>query len=263
MAQNGLEDVIVEKYYISDANDTSGKVRSGFLPVGSTTYRIFLDLLPGYRFYAAYGKAGHELKIETTTSFFNNEDIGNKIPNVIPRHTLGRNTVMLDSWLSAGSAGENYYGVLKDDDDTIETVVHEKTFLQNKNKEAGIPVQKRDGLLNCPHTPFTIVFGIDSASVVFFNQNVGSKFKTVNGAWGCLGGAVGADSLNSNRILIAQVTTNGDLSFELNLQIGKRNSPPQYFVARNPIGDEIMLKALSFNSKRGKFYRSKQNKSKK
>ena len=52
-AQNGLENITVEKYYVSNAADATGSI--GVLPVGSVTYRIFADLLPGYKFQAAYG----------------------------------------------------------------------------------------------------------------------------------------------------------------------------------------------------------------
>ena len=55
-AENGLGQIIVEKYYISDSND---EIRSdGKLPKNSVTYRIFVDMRPGYRFQAAYGIPG-------------------------------------------------------------------------------------------------------------------------------------------------------------------------------------------------------------
>lgn len=255
-SQNGLENIIVEKYYVSGANDTADSRLGGPLPIGSVTYRIYLDMLPEYRFYAAYGKSGHELKLETTTQFFNNEYIGNNYANVIPRRTLKKNTVMLDSWLSAGAAGEEYYGVLKEQDDSVETIVHEKSFLQNKSKPAGIPVTERDGLLSgrAPHPTF---FGIDNEALVFFNRTRGGSFSTTNGAWGCLGGAVGPDSLTTNRVLIAQLTTDGELSFELNIQIGKRDHPQEYYVAKNPTEKEIMLPCLIYRSKEAKLTSAK------
>ena len=73
-AQNGLESIIVEKYYVSNAADSAGSV--GNLPAGSTTYRVYVDMLTGYKFQAAYGVPGHECRIATTTTFFNNEDRG-------------------------------------------------------------------------------------------------------------------------------------------------------------------------------------------
>jgi len=259
-SQNGLENIIVEKYYISNANDSNSRQISGFLPVGSVTYRLYLDMLPEYRFHAAYGSPGHELRIETTTLFFNNEDAGNKPPNVIPRRTLNRNTVMLDSWLSAGGAGEGMYGVLKEQDDSLETIIHEKSFLQNKNKLAGIPIKDRDGLVVGEDVPFPSFFGLDSILPVLYNTTNSSVFATTNGAWGCLGGAVGLDSLKTNRVLVAQITTNGDLTFELNIQIGKRGIPPENYVAKNPVGKEIMSPALTYRSKEIKLTSSKNKK---
>ena len=55
-AQNGLEALTVEKYYVSNATDAAGSV--GTLPTGSVTYRFFVDLLPGYTFQAAYAVPG-------------------------------------------------------------------------------------------------------------------------------------------------------------------------------------------------------------
>ncbi len=74
-------------------------------------------------------------------------------------------------------------------------------------------------------------------------------FNVKNGAWGCLGGAIGRDSLSNNRLLIAQITTDGELSFELNIQIGKRGSPAENYVAKNPTGKEISLPFLIYQSK--------------
>ena len=261
-SQNGLENIIVEKYYVSSANDTADRRLSGFLPIGSTTYRIFVDMKPGYRFYSAYGKKGHELRIQTTTLFFNNEDLGNSISNVIPRRNLREGTLMLDSWLSAGMAGENSYGVLKEQDDNVETIVHDKLFLQNTDPSAGIPVKDRDGLLLSTVEPFPVLFGIDSlATSVFFRQTKGGLFSTTNGAWGCLGGSVGPDSLTTNRVLIAQLTTDGDLSFELNIQIGKPDGTLEFYVAKKPIPQlETSLPCLTYNSRATKLNVAKNKK---
>ena len=97
----GLENVIVERYYVSDANDAAGS--SGALPVGSVTYRIYADMLPGYKFQAIYGIPAHTLKLTTSTSFFNNEDRGATTPSYTKLQAKA-NTVMLDSWFSVGAA---------------------------------------------------------------------------------------------------------------------------------------------------------------
>ena len=249
-SQNGLENVIVEKYYVSDANDTSANYFAGKLPIGSTTYRIYADMLPGYRFQAAYGNPEHTLKIETTTSFFNNTDFGSTIPNVIPQRSLHKNTVMLDSWLSVGAAGEDLYGVMKDSDDSLETIKHENKFLQSTNKRTGFPFFKTDGFLKGSQVPRPTFFAIDTEVEIFGNKKTGSSFIIENGAWACLGGSVGPDSLSTNRVLIAQMTTDGDFSFELNLQIGtKVPGEIQRYVAKNPLQGEIVIPSLIYINK--------------
>ncbi len=253
ISQQGLEKVIVEKYYISNSDDTLANEIAGKLPIGSTTYRIYADLLPGYQFLAAYGSPEHTLRIATTTTFFNNEDHGAVIANVIPYRTLKKNTVMLDSWLSVGAAGEDCYGILKSDDDSLETVKHEKNFLSNNSKVMGIPLTKCDGLIRGENVPRPFFFHIDSAAKVFNALHKGGLFEVKNGAWACLGGSKGADSLTKNRVLIAQITTDGELTFELNIQVATPiKGVSQRFVARNPIEDEICIPSLIYGRDRKK-----------
>ena len=153
---------------------------------------------------------------------------------------------MLDSWLSAGAAGEQYYGAVKDFDNTIETIQHEKGFLQNKNEQL-FPMKAQRGQSNVPRPTF---FGIDSLANIFKFQKKGSIFSTTNGAWACMGkGSYGPDSLTTNRVLIAQMTTDGMFEFELNIQIGTPTKGiSQNYVARNPVGNEIVLPSLIFKS---------------
>ena len=245
-AQNGLENIVVEKYYISDINDTKTDSINGILPVGSVTYRVYADMLPGYRFQAAFGIPGHELRIATSTRFFNNQDRGNIIPNLIPDNNLKDNTVMLDSWLSVGAASSGNFGIIKEDDDVAKTIVHENPFLQSENPDAGIPVKLRDGLIAGVPSRVT-VFGIDTAIKIFNNQTNGSVFSTTNGSWACLKGSVGPDTI-TNKVLIAQLTTDGVLSFELNIQIGTPQGGIERYVAKNPVESEIQLSALTYKS---------------
>ncbi len=256
IAQSGLENIIVEKYYVSDDNDTLSNKTTGNLPIGSTTYRIYVDLKPGYRFQAAYGNTEHPLKIETTTSFFNNTENGSTIPNVIPQRSLNKNTVMLDSWLSVGAAGEDLFGIMKELDDTLETVSHQGKYLQNKRNGS---LSLKDGFMKGSQIPRPTFFAIDEQVEIFGNNKSGSSFVLTNGAWACLGGSVGPDSLTTNRVLIAQMTTDGDFSFELNIQIG---SPllgvPQRFVARNPLEGEFSIPSLIYFDK--KVWSRKENK---
>jgi hypothetical protein len=60
-SQDGLKGIIVEKYYVSSKEDSKSPEFSGGLEKGSTTYRIYVDLKPGYTFQVAYGSPDHEL----------------------------------------------------------------------------------------------------------------------------------------------------------------------------------------------------------
>ncbi len=249
-AQNGLENVIVETYYISDANDAAANLDGGVLPVGSVTYRVYADMLPGYKFQAGYGVPGHECRIETTTLFFNNEDRGNTTPTYTKTQS-GFNTVMLDSWLSVGAACAGNYGILKSEDNGLNTVVNSYSpmVLQNANATIGIPLTTQDGLIITGALPEPVTqVGIATEIEVFNNQNDGTNgpaFITSNGSWAALNGAVGPDS-TENKVLIAQITTDGIFSFELNIQIGTPTFGVQNYVAKDPIANEIQTTFMTY-----------------
>jgi hypothetical protein len=250
-AQNGLEGILVERYYKSTAADTVANDDGGRLPVGSVTYRIYADLLPGYRFQAAYGVPGHELRIQTTTLFFNNEDRGDVTPSYTKAQAKS-NTVMLDSWLSVGAACVGNFGVMKQyDTDSTATVVNSYSpqVIQGEDASCGIPVKDQDGLVSGTPGVMTAV-GINAEMAVFGSQNDGTNgpvFSTTNGSWACLGGSVGADSM-MNHVLIAQITTHGQLSFKLNIQIGTPSGGVENYVAENPVGNEIQIPSLIYTS---------------
>ena len=229
-AQNGLENIIVEKYYISNAADAAAS--HGVLPVGSITYRIYVDMLPGYSFQMAYGNANHNLVFHTTTGFFNNEDYGATTPNGITVAHSQKNTVMLDSWISAGGAASGKFGVLKTTD-TDGSIGNTDGLLQNTDSHAGIPVKTEDGMM--PGTLSSITtLGLDNVIEVFdATSNAGNDFTVTNGAWSVLGGVQGLDT--TNRVLIAQITTDGIFNYALNIQIGTPTGGTQNYVSSTPV----------------------------
>ena len=245
-AQNGLEKIIVEKYYISNAIDSAGSI--GNLPSGSVTYRVFADMLPGYKFQAIYGVPAHSLKINTSTGFFNNEDRGAATPNNITTTFLDDNTVALDSWFSVGSAGKNVLGVPKTQDNGLANLINTNTILKNNDARAGIPLTSQDGIVDGIPVAVTFV-GISSADQEVFKNvsNYGNSFTTSNGSVSALGGSVGANA-DSNIVLIGQFTTNGFFHFELNVQIGTPTGGTQNYVTSNPTGAEKFISSINFTS---------------
>ena len=266
-AQNGLENIIVEKYYVANAADaaaadadaTGAGYATGALPVGSVTYRVYADLLPGYKVQALYGTnaPSHALKVTTTTSFYNNSAGGNNPTwnrNAI-KNTTG-SVLGLDSWFSVGSAATNAYGVLKSEDDVTNGGANLVTtvsgnVLQNNAAAAGIPLTTQDGYYysGAPSglaAPQSVTFvGLTTELNVFTDgSTVGNSFITTNGSIASLNGSTGPIAA-TNRVLIGQFTTNGVFGFELNLQLGTPTGGTQNFVAKNPIGAEISIPSLT------------------
>jgi hypothetical protein len=249
-AQNGLENIIVERYYVSNAADSVGS--AGALPVGSVTYRIYVDMLPNYKFQAVYGVPGHEFRIATTTAFFNNEDYGGTTPTNSATN-VRKNSVLLDSYFSVGGAASGKVGVLKSEDNDG-SPGNANNILQNNDPSASGPINigtttslsAQDGMIT--GTPQSVTFvGLSTADLDVFDgiSNTGNLFTTLNGSVASLTGSLGPVAA-TNRVLIGQFTTKGVLSFKLNIQIGTPTGGIQNFVAENPVGNEIMLPVLTY-----------------
>jgi hypothetical protein len=241
----GLEDVLVETYYISNATDATD-ADGGNLPVGSVTYRVYIDMAPGYKLLTMYGEPNHELRFETSTLFFNNEDRGAISPNSIPTNNIGDNTVMVDSWLGIGAGSSTLWAVPKSED-TNGAILNNDGFLQNTDALAGFPLALRDGLIDGPGTPPAVTFVPNTADFTALNDvNDGPVVSIFNAAWASLGGTFGPTA--TNRVCIAQITTDGDFSFKLNVQLLGPNGEDERYVASNPTGSEIEFAGLNFTS---------------
>ena len=238
-SQDGLEGIILEKFYISTKDDNSKPELSGHLAPGSITYRIYVDLKPGYTFQAAYGTPNHELYIKSTNLFYNHVENGAEYPNRIPLRTYSRNTSRLDSWLSVGGAGENQIGVLKSEDDTLNVFKSSGAYLKNHSRKMGISLEVVDGMKEQYNLAFPTFYQMDSSIKGLGTITNTNTISTKNGAWASMGkGSQGADSLR-NKILIAQLTTDGKLSYQLNLLIGTPDGKSEKYVAHNPIEGEF------------------------
>jgi hypothetical protein len=246
-SQNWLKGVEVEIYYISDATDSINLLGSqphDHLPVGSVTYRIYAHMLPSYKFESVYGNIPHPLSIITSTSFFNDENNGGETPAFTKTHAKEYAT-MLDSWLSVGAGCNGNMGVEKTDDNGVATVVNANGMLQSTNVSAGTPVKTQDGLMAGSPPAVTLQGFIPTA---LDSNQFGDTIYTTNGAWAALGGTFGIPH-DTNRVLIAQLTTDGRLCFKINLLIGdSAGGNTQYYVWSNPASGEITIPSLTYCS---------------
>ncbi|MBL7963112.1 MAG: T9SS type A sorting domain-containing protein [Flavobacteriales bacterium] len=219
----GFEGIIVERYYVSDANDAADTDGGVGLTPGAVTYRIFVDLKPGYKFITLGGFVDHPLEIATTTSFFNNDDRGEAWGRSIPAQHLNKNTVAIDTWLTVGGASTLHWGILKDEDPDGSVVGGSNNnggsvgvpLLSNTDPSMGLPLTTSDGLLNLG-TPPPDVVSVGTAPD-FLESGGGNSYSNDNFAFAVLGSVLGPTT--SNRVLVGQFTTDGVFTFCLNVWV--------------------------------------------
>jgi hypothetical protein len=233
-----IERVIVETYYISDrfdATDTLG----GKLDSGSVTYRVFVDLKPGNKLLKIYGDTNHVLKFASSKPFFNNVD-GQTYAKDFKKGIYSEGTVPLDSWITLGQTaaktpdGKANFGILKTQDpngsfiggvnNSGGSAAIAAGLLTNSATTVGIPLTTSDGMFAMTLPTFTWnAFGIQdfssgSDSTVFGSLVPRNLFSSRSAFLQNTPGVSGVIA-DSNQILIAQLTTKGTFSFELNLEV--------------------------------------------
>lgn len=247
-----LENVIVERYYVSDANDATDNIGGG-LEEGSVTYRVYVDLEPGARLTKLFGSTGLPFSISSTEVFFNNLSDGETFAKDFIRARYEENTVALDTWLTLGQTTRKqgpitHFGILKSQDDNGSFVGGVNNdggseaiatgLLINEDPSIGVPLTIADGmdtLVNVPADWFsfgildfisgedTTMFGSVEQKSFFYREN----FELSNT------GVVGVIP-DSNQVIVAQLTTKGDLNFVMNIEVEYYNGTE--WVAKEYIG---------------------------
>ncbi len=232
-----IENVIIETYYVSDANDATDTI-GGFLEEGSTTYRIFIDLMPGSKILKVYGDEAHPLAFSSTQSFFNHHEDGVTFGKDFVRTRYEIGTVPVDTYLTLGQCSRSfgqgaYFGVPKhlDTDGSLVGGVHNDGgsqeiptgLLINDSEQAGVPLTESDGLALSEQLPDSwieigfkdVLSGEDTT--IFGSENTQTSFRSTQ-ALLKNSGVQGVDP-DSNIVLVAQLTTNGEIAFEINVEL--------------------------------------------
>jgi hypothetical protein len=255
---NGLENILVEKYYVANAADAAqadtesvqNSLPTGALPIGSVTYRFYADLLPGYKILQVFADEtkNHSLKFTTTTSFYNSPN-GTFLP-ANTKATIKNNLLSLDSYLTLGAAAIGNYGVIKAEDNGVANNVtvsgNPAGVLLNNDPAIGLPLTTQDGIIAAPGTFMASFagFSADNEDAIGDGAILSNTLNLIDGAVYTTVGATGPDT-TTNKVLIAQITTNGILHYELNLLLIAPDGTGQYFVAQHPKGDEITISSLT------------------
>jgi hypothetical protein len=249
-SQVGLEGIVVEKYYVSDAADSTDAGDNGAvypLHVGSTTYRVYANLLPGYKVIQMFGSSQHTLNVHTSTAFYNDPNYGFKVYQGTSVNNTKKNTTLIDSYFTIGGVANGLCGVIKTED-TDGTIGNNQGILANNDATAGLMITGIDGVDGLmPGAPIIPnVLGITS-ELDIFDQTVGNDFTTNGAAIAALGGMDGVTP--SNHVLLGQFTTDGIFSFHLNLQLSTPVAgESQIFVADSALTGEFVDTTLVYTS---------------
>ncbi len=205
----GLEGVIVEEYYTSNAADAQEVFGIPGPVAGSKTYRIYVDLAPGWNLQQVAGYIENPLQFSTTTGFYNATGAGTQFGDLFSPFTFGLGAVPLDSYLSFGFAGPGYAGVAKADDT-------DGSIYTDRLQGTLNPINVADGLAPTDGEQSAVsILGNDNLD--FVSTNGASSFFNDNFVYFDLNSSNGI--LPANKVLIAQLTTTGELSFKINLVI--------------------------------------------
>lgn len=232
-----LEKVIVEKYYITDATDATD-TNGGPIQPGTVTYRIFIDLLPNTILKSIYGTNVHPVVIESTAPFYNHATDGQTYAKEFLKNRYTEGLVALDTWMTLGQttktqAGKTYFGIPKvaDTDGSFIGGTNNDGgsagiaagLLANNENQMGVALTIADGMdtmANVPSNWLTIGL-VDIATgednTIFGSLQSGTSFNSEE--FLLQNSGVSGVNPNANEVLVAQLTTIGELSFELNIEV--------------------------------------------
>ena len=251
----GLQGIVVEKYYQANAADVADATANSGSPVAlttnSVTYRVYVDMAAGYKFNSIFGNAAHNLNVSSTTGFFNDGSWGVATnPGTVSTTNIRKNTGMIDSWFTTGGVAVGKAGVLKSED-TDGTIGNAQSILANNPGGCfGLPINGatgQDGFL--PSSASTYVapnaLGVPQSVIdILSGVSTSGSMVLTNGSIAALGGVQGPTT--SNMVLIGQFTTNGQFSFALNIQIQNiATGVAENYVSSSPTGAELTHPSLT------------------
>ncbi len=255
--QAQVKGLSVEKYYIADSNDLTDSTGGRSMESGAKTYRVFIELEPGSKVRQVYGDLNHQLRFSSTAVFYNNNDRpSSEFGYEIRSSWFSDNPLLaLDSWLTIGWATNNQKGVLKALDNDGASIAGNNNnggtaaipggLLNNTNPDMGLSLSQADGLVfsTTPMGQWTDIgfkdaFGNDTT--VFGPDSIGSEFSCRTCILQQNQGVTGA-SVDSNKVLIAQLTTAGELSFEINLLIEQQDAFGNTILVKYVANDQVLM----------------------
>ncbi len=256
----GLEGIIVEDYYTisaADADYLNNTVGVTFpIAEGAKVYRIYVDMAPNYKLNTVNGSplpqgggpSPNPLDFTTTTTFWNEDGFGTEVP---PQTARFDDAAAFDSYITIGLSGRSG-GAVGCGTNTQQAGTL-KTADTNGNLTlcavySGFPnAATADG--NVPPTSTIPALTYNLGGEIDFTglQADGSELIVIGDAWATLPNGPGVDPAGTNRVLIAQLTTDGDLSFHINVQLQTPdNSALETYVWQTAGAGEVVSPFLTY-----------------
>ena len=259
----GLEGIIVEDYYTisaADADYLNNTVGATYpINAGAKVYRIYVDMAPNYKLNTVSGSplpqgggvSPNPLDFTTTTTFWNEDGFGTEVPPQTARLDDG---AAFDSYITIGLTGRSggavgcgantqQVGTLKTADTNGNLTLC--SVYSGFPSGAGTP----DG--NIPPTSAVPALTYNLGGLIDFSALTadGSVLEVIGDAWATLPNGPGVDPSGTNRVLIAQLTTDGDLSFHINVQLQTPdNSALETYVWQTAGAGEVVSPFLTYPS---------------
>jgi hypothetical protein len=204
-----IEGVLVERYHVAPPLTVVGR------PL--VTYRIYLDLAPDHILQHLYGDDRNTLTLRTSTTFFNDTLNGAIFGERINAARLSVYPAALDSWFGVGFCSSRHKAVplhLDPDGSILSCPPYQEYPSGSDTEERSISLCESDGMIEVERIPEAVSMHLTSG---YLNNIKGGLVEGSNMAWGVLGGVKGATP--ENMVLIAQLTTDGELTYVLNAQV--------------------------------------------
>ncbi len=195
----GLVNVLVEQIPVS----ATVQAADPNLNANSVTYRVFVQMEPGYAISTVQGLFANPLLFKTSTQFYNNED-GDVNPLFRPIPTMDE-ALYYDSWITIGAYGKQAASSqLVPLSEDISDGVQDGIVLGAVTNATALD----------PATDFELIWGYEMGPSADFGT---PGYDPENVIYYAAGGVPGITA--SNSVCIGQWTTDGDFTFELGFQL--------------------------------------------
>ena len=249
--------MLVEQYTIVNDVDAAfaNSMNTGTpLVPGSVVYRVFVDMAPNYKLNMVFGGPGttgggsapNRLDLTTTTSFWNFE--ANGVPDAPLASTLPLGAAF-DSYFTIGTAGRSggeagcgvstqMVGILKSEDPDGNTSLC--------SAFAAFPSGPVVADGQTAGTGTALTYNVSGAVDLGALTSSGGQLLVTNDAWAAMPNGTGVDPAGANRVLIAQLTTDGALSFHLNVQLQAPTGQLETYVWNTAAPGQTVHAALTY-----------------